>query len=225
LATAAQTVSKYLVEWAFVRSNVVSRGQGTLMLRLFMIIALSGISPAASAHVGVGDTSGFLHGFSHPLGGIDHILTMVAVGLFAAHLGGRALWLVPLTFVSVMALAGIVGIVGVSLPFVEIGIGLSVVVLGLAIAFQLNPPTLAAMALVGFFAIFHGHAHGSEMPESVSGLEYGIGFICATALLHAVGIGLGLAIGYAGQIYSRRIVQVGGATMAIAGVAILAGIL
>src|SRR5271156_212734 len=183
------------------------------MLRLFVIVGLSVMSTAASAHVGVGDTNGFIHGFSHPLSGIDHTLTMIAVGLFAAHLGGRALWLVPLTFVSVMVPAGIVGMAGTPLPFVEIGIGFSVVVLGLAIAFQFNPPTLAAMALVGFFAIFHGHAHGAEMPESTSGLEYGVGFISATALLHAVGIGIGLAIGYAGQIYSCRIVQVGGGAM------------
>jgi urease accessory protein len=123
------------------------------MFRLFLIITLSSLSSAASAHVGVGDTTGFVHGLSHPLSGIDHILAMVAVGLFAAHLGGRALWLVPLTFVSVMALAGVAGMAGIGLPFVEIGIGMSVVVLGLAIAFQLNVPTLAAMGLVGFFAL------------------------------------------------------------------------
>jgi urease accessory protein len=188
-------------------------------------VALTLVPTIASAHVGVGDAHGFVHGFSHPLSGLDHILAMVAVGLFAAHLGGRALWLVPLTFVSVMAIAGMLGMAGVGLPYVEIGIGMSVVVLGLAIAFQLNISTLAAMGLVGFFAIFHGHAHGAEMPESASGLAYGIGFVCATALLHAVGIGLGLTIGYAGQTYSRRIVQVGGGATAIAGVAILAGIL
>ena len=150
---------------------------------------------------------------------------MVAVGLFAAHLGGKGLWLVPITFVTVMTLAGVAGMAGVTLPYVEIGIGMSVVVFGLAIAFQINPPTLVAMGLVGFFAIFHGHAHGAEMPESASGLEYGFGFVCATALLHAFGIGLGLAIAYAGQLYGRRIVQVGGGAMAIAGVAILTGFL
>jgi len=101
------------------------------------------------------------------------------------------------------------------------GIGMSVVVLGLAIAFQLSVPTLAAMALVGFFAIFHGYAHGAEMPESVSGLSYGLGFVCATALLHAAGVGLGIAIGKTGQIYSHHIAQIGGAAMAIAGVAIV----
>ena len=94
-----------------------------------------------------------------------------------------------------MALAGVAGIVGVKLPFVGIGVGTSVVVLSLAVAFQLNVPTLVAMALVGFFAIFHGHAHGTEMPESASGFVYGVGFVCATALLHAIGIGLGLATG------------------------------
>ena len=176
---------------------------------------------AASAHVGAGDSHGFAHGFLHPLSGIDHILAMVAVGLFAAHLGGRALWLVPLSFVSVMALAGIAGMVGVRLPFVEIGIGMSVIVLGLAVAFQLSVPTLVAMAMVGFFAIFHGHAHGAEMPETMSALPYGAGFVCATALLHAMGVSLGLAIGKAGDVYSPRIVQITGSGMAITGVAIL----
>ena len=184
-------------------------------------VALTLLPVTASAHVGVGDTHGFMHGFSHPLSGIDHILAMVAVGLFAAQLGGRALWLMPLTFVSVMALAGVAGMGDVKLPLVEIGIGMSVVVLSLAVAFQLNVPTLVAMALVGFFAIFHGHAHGTEMPESASGLAYGVGFVCATALLHAIGVGLGLAIGQAGRSYSRRIAQVGGGAMAIAGIAML----
>jgi urease accessory protein len=193
-----------------------------MMIRLilrFCAIAIAFLPVAASAHVGVGDTHGFVHGFSHPLGGIDHVLAMVAVGLLAAQIGGRALWLLPLTFVSVMALAGIAGMADVKLPFVEIGIGLSVVVLSLAVAFQLTMPMLVAMSLVGFFAIFHGHAHGAEMPESVSGLAYGLGFICATALLHAIGVGLGLAVGKVGQVYNPRIVQIGGGSMAVAGVA------
>ncbi len=185
--------------------------------------ALTVLPTVASAHVGAGDAHGFVHGFSHPLNGLDHMLAMIAVGMLAAHLGGRALWLVPLTFVSVMAVAGTLGMAGVGLPFVEVGIGMSVVVLGLAIAFQLNISTLAAVGLVGFFAIFHGHAHGAEMPESASGFAYGLGFVSATATLHAIGIGLGLTIGYIGETYSRRIIQVGGGAMAVAGVAILAG--
>jgi len=186
----------------------------------FCTVATAFTPLAAWAHTGIGDVHGLVHGFSHPLSGIDHVLAMVAVGVFAAHLGGRALWLVPLTFVSVMALAGIAGMAGVEIPFAEIGIGISVVVLGLAVAFQLSVPTVAAMTLVGFFAIFHGYAHGAEMPESVSGLSYGLGFVWATTLLHAVGVGLGVAIGKTE--YSRRMVQIGGAAMAIAGIAILA---
>src|SRR5215467_1555972 len=112
----------------------------------FCAFAIAFLPVAASAHVGAGDTHGFVHGFSHPVSGIDHVLAMVAVGLLAAHLGGRALWLVPMTFVSVIGLAGVAGMAGVKLPFVEIGIGLSVVVLGLVVAFQLNVPTLVAMA-------------------------------------------------------------------------------
>jgi urease accessory protein len=184
-------------------------------------VAVAFLPVAASAHVGAGDTHGFLHGFSHPLSGIDHTLAMVAVGLFAAQLGGRALWLVPLTFVSVMALAGIAGMAGVKLPFAEIGIGMSIAVLGLAIAFRLSVPTLVAMSVVGFFAIFHGHVHGTEMPESASGLAYGLGFLCATALLHTTGVGLGLTIAKANENYSRKIVQIGGGAMAIAGITIL----
>ena len=194
------------------------------MIRSFLgfCVAVFALVPvAASAHVGVGETHGFVHGFSHPFNGIDHILAMVAVGLFAAHLGGRALWLVPLTFVFVMALAGIAGMAGFQLPFVEIGIGMSVIVFGLAVALQLRIPTLVAMGLVGFFAIFHGHAHGMEMPHGVSGLFYGVGFICATTLLHALGVGLGLAIGQTSQVCSRRIVQICGGVIAIAGASIL----
>lgn len=190
----------------------------------FLAAALVVMLPvAASAHVGVGDTHGFVHGFSHPLGGIDHILAMVAVGVFAAHRGGRALWLVPLSFVAVMTLAGSAGMAGIGVPFVELGIGLSIVVLGLVVALQLNPPTVVAMALVGFFAIFHGHAHGAEMPETASGLAYAAGFVGATALLHAIGIGLGLAVGKTGAAYSQRIVQAGGGAITLAGIAILAG--
>src|SRR4051812_14841148 len=114
---------------------------------------------AAQAHTGVGSTAGLAHGFVHPLGGIDHLLVMVAVGLFAAHLGGRALWLVPLSFISMIVIGGAFGMAGIGPPFVEIGIGLSVVVLGVAVACGFHLPTTAAMALVGLFAIFHGHAH------------------------------------------------------------------
>jgi urease accessory protein len=177
----------------------------------------------ASAHTGVGDASGFMHGVMHPIGGLDHVLAMVTVGLFAAHLGGRALWLVPASFVTMMSLGGVLGIYGVPIPFIEIGIALSVAVLGTAVALQTSLSLTAAMGLVGLFAIFHGHAHGTEMPLEASGLTYAAGFLLATAALHAVGIGLGLAVSRCAQGTARRISQVSGAGIALAGVALLFG--
>jgi len=195
------------------------------MSRLIVTIAALLIAATAHAHTGVGDTNGLVHGFSHPISGIDHILAMVAVGIFAAHLSGRALWLVPLSFVSLMAVGGAFGMAGLDLPFVEIGIGLSVVVFGLAVALGVHMPTAAAMMLVGFLATFHGHAHGAEMPQSASGLTYGVGFVLATAVLHACGIGIGLLTGRIGDAYGYRVLRVTGSAMALAGVAILTGYL
>jgi len=195
------------------------------MSRLVLPIAalLTVAATAAEAHTGVGTVNGLAYGFAHPLGGVDHVLVMVAVGLFAAHLGGRALWLAPLAFVSMMVVGGAFGMAGVGLPFVEIGIGLSVVILGLAVASGLHLPTAGAMALVGFFAMFHGHAHGAEMPETASGLAYAAGFVLATASLHVLGIGLGLAIGRMGEAFGQRALQVTGSAIALAGIAVLAG--
>ena len=177
----------------------------------------------AEAHTGIGSTMGFGHGFAHPFSGLDHILAMVAVGLFAARLGGRGMWLVPLSFVAMMAVGGVLGITGVAVPFIEIGIALSVIVLGAAVALNWNAPVAAAMALVGFFALFHGHAHGAEMPTDASGLAYASGFMLATAILHAIGVGPGLSIGASARNYSQRIAQVGGGAMALAGVGLLTG--
>jgi urease accessory protein len=193
------------------------------MLRLsFLVLApLLMLSPAL-AHTGIGDTTGIAHGFIHPVGGIDHVLAMVAVGIFAALRGGTALWLVPSAFLAMMAAGGALGTAGVGMPFAEIGIGLSVVVFGVAIALPRSMPLTAAMALVAFFAVVHGYAHGAEMPDTVSGFEYGIGFVLATALLHVAGIGLGLGIGKMSEIDGRRVAQVAGGSMAVAGVTILA---
>ena len=183
------------------------------------------VMPAtAFAHTGAGGASGFMHGFMHPLGGPDHILAMVAVGALAAYLGGRLLWLVPTAFVTMMVAGGLVGTAGVGLPFIELGIAASVIVLGLLVALQWSLPAIGAMALVGFFAVFHGHAHGTEMPADVSGLQYALGFMLATALLHAAGLGLGLGTSRIGA-RSRLAYQTGGAAMALAGVGILTGYL
>jgi len=176
---------------------------------------------AALAHPGH-DAGGFAHGVMHPLGGLDHVLAMVAVGLYAALLGGRALWLVPATFVGVMAIGGALGAAGYPLPYTEIGIALSVIVLGLAVALRASLPTLAAMALVGLFAIFHGHAHGAEMPADAAAVSYATGFMLATALLHGAGIAIGLVAGRLAEHGGWRVAQAAGGAMALAGIALLA---
>ena len=185
---------------------------------------LIALTTAAAAHPGHGDAGGFTHGFMHPLGGLDHVLAMVAVGLYAALLGGRALWLVPATFVAVMALGGAAGVAGYALPYAEIGIALSVVVFGLAVALRLGLPTLAAMAFAGVFALFHGHAHGVEMPQSLSGYEFAAGFLAATALLHGAGIAVGLGICKLSELGGRRVAQAAGGAMAVAGVVLLVAV-
>lgn len=192
--------------------------------RIGLAAALAIVPALAFAHTGHG-TLGFAHGFGHPMSGIDHILAMVAVGIFAANLGGRALWAVPLTFMTLMAAGGALGIAGVTLPFVEIGIALSIVVLGLLVAVRYEWPVAAAMSLVGLFAIFHGHAHGAEMPVDASGAAYALGFVLATGLLHLAGIAVGLGISQVGARYSQRITQAGGVAVAVAGVLVLGGVI
>ena len=164
-----------------------------------------------------------MYGFVHPVTGIDHVLAMIAVGVLAALYGGRALWLVPMSFLFAMAAAGAIGMAGIPVQIVEAGIGLSVVGLGLMIAFQIKPPTLVAMAVVGFFALFHGYAHGSEMPNGAAGLSFAAGFLIATALLLSAGAGLGLILQR--RTLSRRLIQAGGGAMALVGIAVLASVL
>ena len=196
-----------------------------MAVRVLAALAASVAAGPALAHTGVGDTAGFAHGVLHPLTGLDHLLAMVAVGLIAVQIGGRALLLVPLSFLGMMMVGGALGAAGVGLPHVELAIALSVVVLGAAVAFRLAMPVAAAMALVGIFAVFHGHAHGAEMPETASGLVYGLGFIAATALLHAVGIGLGLSVGRLDRVGGRPVMRLAGAAFAAAGLGLLAGAL
>jgi urease accessory protein len=161
---------------------------------LRLAIALLVLAPAAaSAHPGH-DGSGLVHGFMHPLGGADHIIAMVAVGIMAARLGGRALWLVPASFVVAMTVSGLAASSGVTLPYMETGIAVSVVVLAAVALFGVAMPVAGAMGLVAFFAVFHGYAHGLEVPETASGLAFGAGFVAATAVLHVVGIVVGLFI-------------------------------
>ncbi len=150
-------------------------------------------SAGAHAHVIPGDVRGFGSGLAHPLLGLDHILAMVAVGLWAAQLGGRARWLVPASFVGVMAVGGALAMAGLRVPFTEEGIMLSLLVFGILIAVAARFPLAASMAIVGLFAVFHGHSHGTEMPANALGYAYGAGFMLATASLHATGIAIGLS--------------------------------
>lgn len=157
----------------------------------FLATAVVLLPATAHAHAQVGETSGFAVGFVHPLSGLDHIIAMVAVGLWGAQLGSPAIWMLPVTFPLVMAFGGFLGLIGVPLPGVEIGIALSGVLLGAAVMTESRPPLYVAAALVAIFAICHGHAHGAELPPGTSGLIYSIGFVVATGLLHACGIGIG----------------------------------
>ncbi len=144
------------------------------------------------AHVGDEKATGFLAGLRHPVSGLDHVLAMVAVGLWGAQLGAPAVWLLPVTFPIVMAFGGMLGLIGVRLPGVEVGIALSALLLGAAVLTEARPPLAAAAALVGVFAIFHGHAHGTELAAGESAVLYSMGFVIATGCLHATGIALGL---------------------------------
>jgi urease accessory protein len=175
----------------------------------------------AFAHVGVGDTSGFATGFGHPLSALDHMTVMVAVGLWAALKGGRALWIWPAAFVGVMLAGGVLGMAHVPIPFVEPGILASVVALGLLVALAVDLPVGAGAAIIGLFALFHGHAHGTEVPETASGIEYLVGFAVATALLHATGIAAVVLLG----VRFRGLVRIAGAACAAIGIGLIAGVL
>ena len=189
---------------------------------LFVLVTLCILAPSAAlAHTGHGGTHGLVHGLMHPITGLDHVLAMVAVGVFAAFLGGRALWLIPASFITFAAIGGVLGMRGAPLPLVELGIAASVIVLGLAIALQVKLPVAIAAGLVGLFGAYHGFAHGAEMPVNASGLGYGLGFLATTVALILAGIGLGSAIN---RLASRpaRFAQAGGAALTLAGIVLLA---
>ena len=156
------------------------------------------LASSASAHSGRGESAGFMPGFSHPLGGLDHILAMLAVGLWASQIAfagnKKALWAVPLAFVSMMTIGGVLGASDIAMPGVETGIAASVLILGVLIAAAVRLPLVASIAVVGAFALFHGAAHGAEMPATSNGLVYGAGFVLTTVLLHSAGIGAGVGV-------------------------------
>lgn len=197
----------------------------TLRNLLFVLTAIvaGGLPEIAAAHVDdPGFAGGFVTGFTHPLFGWDHVLAMVAVGLWGAFLGAPSIWLLPVVFPMIMAFGGVLGIIGVPIPAVETGIALSSVVLGALIALAQRTPLWIAIVIVGSFAIFHGHAHGTELPNAASPIAYSTGFVIATGLLHLFGILFGALVGWpAGALAVRS----AGAAIAVAGIAFLIGIL
>ena len=177
------------------------------------------LAPPAFAHTGEGVAGGFLAGLQHPVFGPDHVIAMVAVGLWGAFLGSPAIWVLPIVFPMVMAFGGALGVVGVPIPQVETGIALSAVLLGLAVAAAFRPPMWVAAGLVGAFAIFHGHAHGTELPQAANPVAYSAGFVIATGLLHLAGIAFGLL---AARPLGALAVRGAGALIAAGGVYFLA---
>jgi urease accessory protein len=170
------------------------------------------------AHTQTGQAQGLLTGLRHPTSGLDHVLAMIAVGLWGAQLGAPAIWLLPVTFPMVMACGGFLGLVGIPLPGVELGIAVSALILGLAVAFEAKPSMAVAAVIVGAFGVFHGHAHGTELPAGQSGLAYSIGFVVATGGLHLIGIALGLVHRWPS---GRMALRAAGAVVTLAGVAFL----
>src|SRR5450755_1061942 len=181
-----------------------------MALAVFVLLC----AQTAFAHPQKGEAVGFLTGFRHPISGLDHVLAMVAVGLWGAQLGAPAIWVLPVAFPLVMAMGGMLGFLGVPIPGVEYGIAASAIVLGAAVAFELRPPLVIAALVVGCFAIFHGHAHGTELPPGQSALLYSMGFVIATGCLHAVGIGIGTVHR---RPWGRQLLRVAGTVVAAGG--------
>ena len=169
----------------------------------------------AFAHVQMGEAAGLLSGLLHPISGLDHVLAMVAVGLWGAQLGAPAIWVLPVAFPLVMALGGMLGLMGVPLPGIEYGIAASALLLGAAVAFEVRASLVVTAVLVGVFAIFHGHVHGTELPPGQSALLYSMGFVIATGCLHAVGIGIGAVHRWT---WGRYLLRSAGAVVAMGGV-------
>jgi urease accessory protein len=185
-----------------------------------LALALLLVATPVWAHEQTGQAAGFVTGLKHPISGLDHVLAMISVGLWGAQLGAPAVWLLPVVFPMVMAFGGFLGLLGVPLPGTEIGIAVSALLLGLAVALEAKPPLWVAAGLVGFFGVFHGYAHGTELPAGENALLYSVGFVLATGGLHAVGIAIGVAHRWrAGRVALRA----AGAVVALAGVYFLWG--
>jgi urease accessory protein len=198
-------------EQQMVRQSRRHRHPGPLTISFFISL----LSSPVAAHIVGGPVGGFQSGFSHPLFGADHLLAMLAVGIWGAQMGGRAVWTLPVTFPLIMAAGGIAGMAGIPLPHVELGIALSVLALGLAIAVAWKPAEIVALLVVAIFAVFHGYSHGVELPKAADPTSYAFGFVVATGMIHIVGIGIGLMLKHP---WDGKLAQGLGAGIAAAGV-------
>ncbi len=190
-------------------------------MRILLALAATLISSSAFAHTGHGDTSGIMHGFMHPIAGLDHVLAMIAVGVLAVIAGGRAIYVLPLSFMAAMVAGGVIGMFGLELPLVETGIGASIVVIAGLAALGYALPVWVYGLIVAFFGMFHGFAHGAEMPVDASGSAFAAGFVAATALLHITGIAAATAFGAR----SHTATRIGSGIVALTGAAVLSGAL
>jgi urease accessory protein len=195
----------------------VRRGFAAVLTLTIALVLLPG--GGALAHIIQGQAGGFGQGFEHPLTGADHFLAMFAVGIWGAQMGGRAVWALPVTFPLIMAAGGLAGMVGLPLPHVELGIALSILALGSAIAFAWHPVEVIALVLIGVFAICHGYAHGVELPIAADPADYAAGFVIATGLIHVLGVGVGLGLG---KPFGGRLARMLGVVIAAGGVYFLA---
>jgi urease accessory protein len=203
------------------RGHGRGRDRGVEPIRVAAATLLLALLPgSAFAHAG-GEAAGagFLTGFQHPLGGIDHVLAMLAVGMWGAQLGSPAIWALPVAFPMVMAFGGVAGILGIPLPAVELGVTFSVVVLGSMIALDRRPPLWGAALIVAFFAVFHGYAHGAELPGQTGAVAYSAGFVVATGMIHVTGIGIGFVVKVP---HGSELLRIGGGAIALTGL-LLAG--
>ncbi|HSF46829.1 MAG TPA: HupE/UreJ family protein [Burkholderiales bacterium] len=194
------------------RKSTVS--EGAICLGLFCFVLALAWPASAFAHVGQGEAAGFLTGFVHPISGLDHVLAMVAVGLWSAQLGAPAIWVLPVAFPMVMAMGGMLGLMGMPVPGIEYGIAASAILLGAAVTLEVRASLVVTALLVGVFAIFHGHAHGTELPPGQSALLYSMGFVIATGCLHALGIGIGAVHRWT---WGQKLLRAGGAVVAMGG--------
>lgn len=187
------------------KANWLNQASRNATASLVLLLAALAIPSRAFAHIQAGEAAGFLSGVRHPISGLDHVLAMIAVGLWGAQLGAPAIWLLPVTFPMVMALGAMMGLLGIPLPGVEIGVAVSALVLGTMVLAEKRPALWIAAGVIGFFAVFHGHAHGVELPAGQSGLLYSMGFVICTGCLHGVGIAIGLIHRWATGRFALRV--------------------